>query len=84
MADYENDVIVEEGIEEENGRDFGFLLGVGAIAGGAILAEKIVKKGIDLAKNGIEHVKKERAAKNNQEGKLEEVEVVEDSSEEEK
>lgn len=75
---YENEeVMVEEIDGNEGGIDKGLLIGAGAIAAGAILAEHGVKKGIDLGKKFIGKVKEEKAKRANKDGKLEEVEVVE-------
>ena len=63
--------------ENEGGKDLSLLIGAGAIAAGAILAEHGVKKGISLGKKFVGKVKEGIAARKNQEGQLEEVEVVE-------
>ena len=80
MENYENnEVMVEEFEEAENGIDKGLIIGAAAIATGAILAEHGAKKAFSLGKKFVGKVKDGIAARK---GELEEVEVVEEKTEE--
>ena len=84
MENYENNEVMVEEFEENNegGLDKGLIIGAAVVATGAILAEHGAKKAFGLGKKFVGKVKEGIAARKNEEGELEEVEVVEEPTEE--
>lgn len=78
-----NEEVMIDEYDEGGSKNLGTAVGIAVIAAGAIAAEKLITKGVKTGKDFLGKVKEAKAAKQ-AEGQIEEVEIVEETTDSEK
>jgi len=78
-----NEEVMVDEYDEGGSKNLGTAVGIAVIAGGAIAAERLITKGVKLGKDFWGRVQEAKKAKQ-AEGQIEEVEVVEETTDSEK